>query len=117
VERRRLDHVVVQRPEGVVGEALVVVRQVVLGEAHRHEAHVVGVEGLEVQVGGAAPAHPRAVGLLHHRFQGGHQTTGGAGPARVPVVVQRHVHREAVRDDDQVITIRCHGSISSLVST
>jgi hypothetical protein len=108
VERRGLDHVVVERPQRVVREALVVEAEVVLRQLHRDEPHVVGVERLQLEVRRAAPADPRAVGLLHDGLEGGHEAAGGAGPARCAVLAHGHVDREAVRDDDQVITSRFH---------
>jgi hypothetical protein len=51
VERRGLDDVVVERPEGVVGEALVELLQVVLGQHDRDQLGAVHVERLELEVG------------------------------------------------------------------
>ena len=53
VEMRRDDHVVVEGPEGRVGEALVEVLDLFVGELHADEVHAVGFEGLVRAAGGA----------------------------------------------------------------
>ena len=106
MERRRLDDVVVERPQGVVGEALVELLQVVLGEHHRDQLGAVDVERLELEVGRAGPAHPGAGRARHHGRERGDQPAGGAGPGGFAVVVEAHVHGQPVRDDDEVVAVR-----------
>jgi hypothetical protein len=65
------DDVVVERPEGVIGETLVVVGDLGGAQRDRNDPDAVVVEGLELEVGLATPADPRAGILLHHRLEGG----------------------------------------------
>ena len=103
VERRRRDDVVVERPEGVVGEALVELLEVVLAEHHRDELGAVDVERVQLEVRRAAPAHPGARRAGHDRRERGDEAAGGPGPGGLARVVERDVHREPVGDDDEVV--------------
>ena len=93
---RRADHVVRERPQGVVGEALVEVGEVVLGEPDRDQVHAVGLERRGSVAGLARPADPGAVGLAHHRLHRGDQAAGGALPGDRAVARGGEVDREAV---------------------
>ena len=81
VERGRRDHVVVQRPERAVGEALVVVLDLTGGQTHRVQLQAVLDERLDVGVGQPGPADPGAVAAAQHRLEGGDEATGAALPA------------------------------------
>ncbi|MNI52392.1 hypothetical protein D3C73_1071660 [compost metagenome] len=76
VELRRCDHVVVKRPDGRVGEALVVQLHFVAAELDRDEVHAFVAEGTHRLVGRSMPTHPRAVGLCHHRRERRDQAPG-----------------------------------------
>ena len=102
VELRLGDHVVVERPEGGVGEALVELLDLRAAQRHRHQRQAVVDEGLHVVVAAARPADPGAVVLAHHRLDGGDQAAGGAAPVHRPVVVDHPVDGQPVGDDDQV---------------
>ena len=58
---RRRNNVVVERPEGVVGEALVVVLNVFFVEPHGHERDAVIIERRKGAISDAGPADPGAV--------------------------------------------------------
>ena len=76
VELRGSDHVVVQGPQGGVGEALVIQLNIVGAELYRDEIHPAVAERFDRLIRRAVPAHPGAVGLGHHRSQCGHQAAG-----------------------------------------
>ena len=101
LERWRRDHVVVERPQGVIGETLVVVLDLALAQRDRNDPDAVAVERLEDEVGLAGPADPGAAVGAHDRLQGGDQATGRMLPLRIPVRVDHPVHREAIGDDDE----------------
>jgi hypothetical protein len=82
----RRDDVVVQRPQGVVGEALVVELEVFCAQGHRHDGDAVVLERFELPVGHTGPAHPGAVRGAHHRFQRGDEATGRRAPAVTAVL-------------------------------
>jgi hypothetical protein len=105
VEFRRRNHVVIQRPERGVGKALIEEFDVVRAQLDRDQVHASMAEGLDGLVRGAVPAHPRAVGLGHHRSQGGHQAARRPAPAAVaaPVLRGAAVNREPVGHDHEVI--------------
>ena len=81
VELRRGDHVVVERPQRGVGEALVEKLDVLGAQLDGDQVDAAVAERLDRLIRGAVPAHPGAVGLGHHRGQGCHQSAGGAAPA------------------------------------
>ena len=68
--------VVVQRPQRVVGEALVVVLHLVGRQVHRVQAHAVQEERLGVVVGLAGPPHPGPAGGPQERQQRPDQPPG-----------------------------------------
>ena len=105
VERRRRDHVVVERPERVVRESLVVLLELVGRERHRDDRDAVVLEGVELAVGDAGPADPGAVGGTHDGFEGRDQSAGRALPLRLAVGALLVVDREPVRDDDHVVHV------------
>ncbi len=76
VELRLGDDVVVERPQGGVGEALVEALDLLLGQRDRVQSHAVVVEGLQAGLGAARPADPDAVVGAHHRLDRGDQATG-----------------------------------------
>ena len=97
LERRLAHRVVVQRPQRVVGEALVVVVVLALRELHRVQLDAVEGERLGVVVDDARPPDPRPAGVAQHRQQGAHESTR----ARRPRVVCGAHHRQAVGGDDE----------------
>ena len=83
VEPRLGHQVVVERPQGAVGEAFVELLDLVLAQVHRHELEAVLDERLELGVvGRPRPADPGAVVGPHHRLEGRDQAAGGAAPVR-----------------------------------
>ena len=93
--RRVAERVVVQRPQGVVGEALVVVLHLLGGHEHRVQVDAVEDERLGRVVGLAGPADPRAAAGAQQRQQGPHE----AARARRPAAVVERVDREPVGGD------------------
>jgi hypothetical protein len=79
-------HDVAQRPEALVGEAVVVALLLVLAQPHapqhvallagRHAQAVVAVDDLAIR-GPAAVRHPRARAGAHHRLERGDEAAGG----------------------------------------
>ena len=102
VERRRDDDVVVDGPEGVVAEALVVPAHLALGERHRREVHVVLLERLRGVAGLAGPADPGALPAPHDRLHRRDEAARTAPPGRLAVGADDAVHRQAVGGDDQI---------------
>ena len=79
VELRLGDEVVVERPQGGVGEALVELRRSSCSDMRdRDQGEAVVLERLEVLAGVAGPADPGAVVGAHHRLERGDQAAGGA---------------------------------------
>ena len=76
VVRRRGDDIVVERPQRVVGEALVVVLDVLGRQGHRVQLEAVVLERLGVGVGQPRPADPGALVAAQHRLQRGDQPPG-----------------------------------------
>ena len=110
VELRLGDEVVVERPQGAVGEALVELLDVLGRHRHRRQLEAVALEGLQVGVGAAGPADPHAVVGAHHRLDGGHEPTGGGPPALGAVGQLDPVHRQAVGNDHEVVGHATHPS-------
>jgi hypothetical protein len=97
----RRDHVVVERPQGVVGEALVVELDLLGREANGDEVDAVVLERIGLVVGAPGPADPRAVGFAHHRLEGRHEAAGRGAERRIAVGIRDAVDRQAVGDDDE----------------
>ena len=99
----RLDHaVVIQRPQGGVGESLVVLLDLLGAERHRVDVVAIMVEGLDDLVRGAVPPDPCTTLALHDRLECRHQTTRGGLPADVSFIVDLPVHGQAICDDKEV---------------
>ena len=97
LERRLAHRVVVQRPQRVVGKALVVVVVLARRQADRVELDAVEGERLGVVVDHAGPAHPGSAGVAQHRQQRADQPAR----ARCPGVVGGAHHRQPVGGDDE----------------
>ena len=101
---RRLDRVVVQRPQAGVGEALVVPLHVVRGQRDRVQRHPVQLERLGRRLAGfrraTGPADPGAVLRGEYRVQRGHQTARTASPG-APLTDGHLVDGQPVRDHDE----------------
>jgi hypothetical protein len=95
------DDVVVERPEGVVGEALVVLLELLGAEVHRDDPDAVAEKRVERVVGDPRPADPGALVGAHDRLEGGHETAGRVLPGRRSVVVEHPVDREPVGQHDE----------------
>ena len=98
VELRLDDGVVIQRPQGLVREALVVVVDLLGGQCHRVQAQAVGRGRFERHVGGAGPADPGAVPPGQDRSKGGHQAARGLPGLGAAVGHLLHVERQPVGD-------------------
>ena len=90
------DRVVVQRPQGVVRETLVVGLDIVGREHHGVQLDAVGLERRGVVVRDTRPPDPRPAALAQEREQRPHETAGAGLPS-----VVRARHREAVGGDDE----------------
>ena len=108
LERRSADGVVIERPERVVGEAVVVLGDLVGRERHGHERDVVVLERRGDVVSQARPSHPGAPAGADHTEHGPHQPAGTGLPRRVPGLV---VDGQSVGHDDQVVAGRDDGSV------
>jgi hypothetical protein len=75
------DRVVVQRPQRVVREPLVVAGQLVPGQLHGEEVDAVDLERLGTVVGHPGPADPGAVALAQERQQRADEPTRAGRPA------------------------------------
>jgi hypothetical protein len=94
---RLRDHVVVERPQGGVAEALVEVPELLGGQAHPHQVQAVRVEPARRRAGVAGPPDPHPPGLVHDRPERGDQAARARPPARRPVRPVRlldPVHRQ-----------------------
>ncbi len=69
------DDVMVERPQGPVGEALVVVRDLLLRQLERDQVHPPVVEGVTRLVRDSGPPHPGSLVLTHHRRKGGDEAS------------------------------------------
>ena len=94
VELRLRDHIVIQRPQRRVAEALVVIAHLVGGQPHADQVHAVGVERFRRLTRRSGPADPRAACFLHHRLESGHQAAGTGPPFSPAVGPLGPVHRQ-----------------------
>ena len=101
LEARGADGVVVERPEGVVGEAVVEAGDVVVREGHGDERDAVVLERAGVVVGEAGPADPRARRWWRMTPSMARTSPPGLGSQRRVAGVA--VHRQPVGDDDEVV--------------
>ncbi|SHV30169.1 Uncharacterised protein [Mycobacteroides abscessus subsp. abscessus] len=74
------DHIVVQRPQGGVGEALVVFGDFLGGKPDRVQHHVVFGNRLDIRIGHARPADPGTTALAQQRLHRGDQPARTAFP-------------------------------------
>ena len=102
------DHVVVERPERRVGEALVVGVDLAGRERHRPDVDPIGLERLRRLTRRPRPADPDAVPTSHHRFERGDQAAGAGPPAHGSVGSDLPVYGQPVGDDDERAPVR-HG--------
>ena len=107
VEGGRHDDVVVDRPQRVVGEALVVVAHLVGRQRHGPQVDAVLVEGLRGLAGVTGPADPRAGLAAHHGLHGRDEPAGAAAPLDLTGVGDDLVDGQAVRCDDEVVGRPC----------
>jgi hypothetical protein len=103
------DDVVVQRPEGVVGEPLVVVLELAGTQVDRDDPDAVAEERVEWVVRDARPADPGALVGAHDRLEGGDEPAGRVLPGGRAVVVQLAVDGEPVGQDDERELAVCGG--------
>ena len=94
-EAGRRDDVVVERPERRVGEALVVLGDLVGADRHRPDREAVVVERLRLDVRPPGPADPGALPCAQGRLEGGDEPARAALPTAVLVDAER----KAVGDD------------------
>ncbi len=93
LELRDCGQVVIERPEGGIGEALVVFAHVLGAQLHRPQAHAFGFEGVRFLVRGTRPAHPGPLVAMHDRGQGRHQAARTYPPRRRAVGVADRLDR------------------------
>ena len=105
-ELGRHDHVVVERPQGAVGEPLVVVGDLGLRQRHRDELEAVVLERLDHLVRRPVPPDPGPVVGVHHRLQRGHQAARRRAPGRGAVRVLDAVDGEPVGHHDEARAAR-----------
>jgi hypothetical protein len=74
MELRRDDDVVIERPQGGIAEALVILGDLAARQADRNEGDVVGLERLGRLVGGTGPSDPDPVGPPHYRLDSADQS-------------------------------------------
>ncbi len=91
LESRLLDRVVQQRPEGRVGEAVVVVADLRSGEADRSQLSAEIRQGGRNALRAAVPSHPGAAAARHHRPQRGYQPARRQLPPAVAVLNRQPV--------------------------
>ncbi len=110
MELGRRDDVVVQRPQRRVAEALVVVPDLIGGQADAHQVQVVGPERPGCGPRVAGPADPHAARLAHDRFQRADQPAGTRPPLCLAVRALGPVdrqpaghHHEPVPPGDSVV--------------
>ena len=103
VELRLGHQVVVERPQRGVGETLVVALDLLGGHRQRVEIEAVDLEGFEVLLGAARPAHPDSGVGAHHGLDRRHQSARGGPPRDRPVRLLDPVDRQPVRDDHEVV--------------
>ena len=103
VEGRRSYDVVVERPQAAVGEAFVVVGDLLAGQLHRVQLQAILDERLHLDVGQAGPADPGALSLPDHRLQGRDQAAGAGPPLRLAAGSLPPVHGQAARDDHEAV--------------
>ena len=103
MELRRGDHVVVERPQRRVAEALVVVADLVLGKSQPDQVQAVGLERARGRARIARPADPYAPGLAHDGFQGGDQAAGALLPLFRAVQALDPVDRQPARDHHEAV--------------
>ena len=108
VELRLRHHVVVERPEGGVGEPLVEALDLLGRQGDRVELHAVVVERLQPALGAARPADPDAVVGPHDRLDRGDQAAGRRPPLRLAVGPGDAVDRQPVGDDHEVVRAPPH---------
>ena len=84
VELRLGDDVVVERPQGGVGETLVEALDLLGAQRDRVEVHPVVLEGLEAGLVAARPADPDPVVGPHHGLDRRHQSPWGGRQSRLP---------------------------------
>jgi hypothetical protein len=99
---------VIERPEGGVGEPLVVLVDLLGAQRHGVELESVFDDGVEIGVGHARPAHPRALIAAQDRLESGDQSTGASLPAGGAVGKPFQVDGQAVRYDDE-LSLPGHG--------
>ena len=107
VEGRRLDRVVVERPERGVGVALVVVLVVVAGQRHGSHPDTVGIWYERRGIDPAGPADPRPVPVAQDRVQRADQPARAARPGGRAVREHRLVDRQPIGDDQQGSSRHC----------
>jgi hypothetical protein len=110
------DHVVVERPQGGVGEPLVVLGDVVAAQPDRAELQSVLQDRILGAVDDARPADPRATLLAEQRLKCGDQAAGTALPRGGAVRQPLHVDGQPVGDDHEIGGPGPGGKIGSGVS-
>ena len=94
MELGRGDDVVIQRPQRRVAEPLVVVPDLLRGQAHAHQVQAVHLEGPGRGPRVAGPADPHAPRLAHDRFQRADQPARTGPPLCLAVRALGPVHRQ-----------------------
>ena len=99
---RGLTGVVIEGPEGAVGEALVVVPHLLGRQADGHVEQAIVFEWPQIRLGTAGPANPDPVVFPQNRHQGRDQPSGARLPA---ATCCRTMDREPIGDDHQIAAV------------
>jgi hypothetical protein len=111
MELRRLDRVVVERPQGAVGEPAVEAAHLGPGQLDRHKCHALVHEGLARGPHVARPADPGHLAAKQSGHQRAHEATRAGLPCGF-VAALDPVHRQPVRNNHQV-ELLLHGCSAS----
>ena len=96
------DQIVVQRPQGGVGETLVVLGDVVCRQPNRVQLQAVVVDRVFVGVGYTCPPDPRTASAAQQRLERGDQATRAPLPLSAAVWQPLHVDGQPVGHHDEV---------------
>ncbi len=100
---RRGDHVVIQRPQRGIAEALVIVADLLSRQSHADQMQAGEIERAGRFASRAGPADPCTAGLAHDRFQGADQPTRTWPPVCIAARTLQLIDRESAGGHNKVI--------------